>query len=58
MFLHGAGEPLNTVELARAFDKTLTNKGVDHTYVEVKGDSGCGRYWAPILQFMSEHLDQ
>jgi pimeloyl-ACP methyl ester carboxylesterase len=41
----------------RAFDKTLTEAGVDHEYLEVEGCHCCAD-WGPILVFLSEHLAQ
>ncbi len=55
MFQGGPGQAI--VDLGRTFDKALTSKGVDHTYVEFgAGHNACVRDWLPILQAMSDHL--
>ena len=45
-----------TVEMARGFDKSLSEMGVPHEYVEVKGGEHCALDWAPVLKFMSDQL--
>jgi hypothetical protein len=43
------------VELARSFDQLLTERGVEHEYVEVAG-THCQYDMAPVLQYLSNHL--
>lgn len=52
-------EQLNVPEeivVGRSFDKTLTDLGVEHEYLEL--DAGhCDEAWyAPVLKFMSDQL--
>jgi hypothetical protein len=46
------------VELARSFDRLLTERGVEHEYVEA--DAGFCRFepfdQTPVLQFLSDNL--
>ncbi len=44
-------------QAASAFDKTLTERGVDHEFIQVEA-AHCGGDCAPILEFMSSHLAQ
>jgi len=48
-------EDRSYTEAAGAFDKTLTEKGIDHEFIQVEA-AHCGGGWAPILEFMSTHL--
>jgi S-formylglutathione hydrolase FrmB len=56
MLYHGDADSTVPVETARGFDKSLTESGVPHEYVEVKGGEHCTLDWAPVLMFMSQHL--
>ena len=58
MIYHGDRDSLASVEMARRFDKSLTEMGVPHEYVEVEGGVHCKLDWAPVLEFMSDHLIQ
>ena len=54
MIYHGEFDG-ETVEDIREFSKRLTEHGIEHEYVEVpKGH--CNLDYAPVLNFMSEHL--
>ena len=58
LIYHGKSDPLTPVEMARAFDQVLTDRGIDHDYLEVDGghcDFGDQGY-LPVIQFMSDHL--
>jgi hypothetical protein len=56
MIYHGDSDSLASVEMARGFDKSLTELVVPHEYREVKGGEHCALDWAPVLEFMSDHL--
>ena len=53
MIYHGGSD---YPEDARAFDKMLSELGVEHAFVEVEGGGHCTLDWAPILKFMSDEL--
>jgi enterochelin esterase-like enzyme len=55
LLFHGDRDPLVPVELARSFDKLLSNQGIEHQYAEVSGGH-CDFDFGPIVQFMSDHL--
>ena len=55
LLFHGDGDQLVPVELARSFDRLLSNQGIEHEYVEVSGGH-CDFDFGPIVQFMSDHL--
>jgi hypothetical protein len=42
-------------EAAGAFERTLTEMGVEHEFLQVEA-SHCGGDWTPIWEFMSTHL--
>ena len=55
MTIHGAADPVDPVAHARAFDKVLTDLGIDHVYLEHEGQH------VPVrpnlsLPFLSDHL--
>lgn len=52
---HGDGDPVAPVELARSFDRLLSDQGIEHEYVEATAGH-CNFYFGPIVQFMSDHL--
>lgn len=56
MIYHGEHDGFAPVEPVRDFDKNLTEQGVEHEYLEVNGNH-CNLDNAPVLQFMSDHLD-
>jgi enterochelin esterase-like enzyme len=53
---HGAGDQMVPVELARSFDRLLSNQGIEHEYVEVSGGHCEFYFFGPMVQFMSDHL--
>jgi len=55
LLFHGDGDQLAPVELARSFDRLLSDRGIEHEYVEVSGGH-CDFFYEPIVQFMSDHL--
>lgn len=55
MLYHGELDALAPIELARAFGERLAAADVDYELVEVM-EAHCELDYAPILQFMSEHL--
>ncbi len=58
LIYHGNHDELVPVELARDFDKLLTDLGIEHEYLETNGmhcDFLNERY-APVVKFMSDHL--
>lgn len=58
LIYHGKSDQLTPVEAARAFDQVLTDRGIEHDYLEVDGghcDFGSQGY-LPVIQFMSDHL--
>jgi hypothetical protein len=58
LIYHGNRDALVPIELARDFDKLLTDRGVEHEYLEATAghcDFGYLGYM-PIVQFMSDHL--
>lgn len=54
MIYHGA---YDSVQYAQAFDKLLSQSGVDHQYLEVQA-SHCALDWAPVFRFVSDHMAQ
>ncbi len=56
MLYHGSQDRVNPVNVARAYDKTLTDLGIEHTLVEVSNSTHCGIPFMPVVQFMSDHL--
>jgi enterochelin esterase-like enzyme len=55
MIYHGEYDQYHPVDLARNFDKMLTELGVEHEYLE-SNRSYCNLDFTPLLQFMSDHL--
>ena len=55
MIYHSDDDSFAPVELARDFDKQLTDLGVEHDYLEVPG-THCGPSYDPVVNFMSDHL--
>lgn len=58
LIYHGNHDWLVPVELARDFDKLLTDRGVEHEYLEATAghcDFGYLGYM-PVVKFMSDHL--
>jgi len=58
LIYHGKSDQLTPVEAAQAFDQVLTDRGIEHDYLEVDGghcDFG-GQGYLPVIQFMSDHL--
>ena len=58
LIYHGNHDWVVPVELARDFDKLLTDRGVEHEYLEATAghcDFGYLGYM-PVVQFMSDHL--
>jgi pimeloyl-ACP methyl ester carboxylesterase len=56
LLYHGASDGVVPVELARSFDRLLTERGVHHEYVEVESGGHCDYDMAPVLQYLSDHL--
>ncbi|WP_343410139.1 hypothetical protein [Candidatus Amarolinea dominans] len=44
------------VELARDFDKLLSDRGVEHEYLEEANGGHCDFLFTPVVTFMSAHL--
>jgi len=55
LLYHGTRDDVAPVELARSFDQLLTERGVEHEYIEVESGH-CNYDMTPILQYMSDHL--
>jgi enterochelin esterase-like enzyme len=55
LLYHGKSDPMVPTELPRSFDQLLTERGVEHEYVEVDG-THCQYDMAPVLQYLSDHL--
>jgi enterochelin esterase-like enzyme len=55
LLYHGASDQMAPVELARSFDQLLTERGVEHDFMEVDGGH-CDYDMTPVLQYMSDHL--
>lgn len=58
LIYHGNHDELVPVQLARDFDKLLTDKGIEHEYLETNG-MHCNFHserYAPVVKFMSDHL--
>ena len=55
LILHGEGDNFGPVELARDFDQLLSDRGVEHEYLEVNGGH-CDFLFTPVVTFMSAHL--
>jgi hypothetical protein len=55
LLYHGALDDVAPVELARSFDRLLTERGVDHEYVELDA-THCDYDMTPVLQYLSDHL--
>ncbi|MEZ4768830.1 MAG: alpha/beta hydrolase-fold protein [Caldilineales bacterium] len=58
LIYHATQDDMVPVELAHNFDQLLTDKGVDHEYLEVMG-SHCYfglKDYLPVVEFMSDHL--
>lgn len=55
LIYHGTYDGSAPVEIIRNFDKTLTEMGVEHDYIEVYGNH-CNLDWSVVLNFMSDHL--
>ncbi len=58
MLYQGEKDPPEVLSLAQEFDKTLTSRGVEHTYIEAPGASSgyCRLEWKVVMQFMLDHL--
>ena len=52
---HGDGDEVAPVELAHRFDRLLSDRGIEHEYVEVSAGH-CSFHFGPIVQFMSDNL--
>ncbi len=55
LLYHGEFDDTAPVELARSFDQLLTERGVDHDYVEVIAGH-CDYDMTAVLQYLSDHL--
>lgn len=55
LIYHGENDPLVPVELARDFDKFLSDRAIDHEYLEVNAGH-CDFDYEPVVKFMSDHL--
>lgn len=58
LIYHTTQDDMVPVELAQHYDQLLTEKGVDHEYLEVAG-SHCyfgTKDYIPVVKFMSDHL--
>ena len=55
MIYHGENDAMAPVEVVQDFDRMLTEQGVEHEYLEVRGRH-CDLDYAPVLNFMSDHL--
>lgn len=53
MIYHGSND---SVQFARDFVRDISDLGIEHQYIEVNGGNHCDLDWAPVLQFMSDHL--
>jgi hypothetical protein len=56
MLLHGVLDMTAPVQGARAFDKLLTDLGIEHTLIELDDSTHCGIDQTPAIKFVSEHL--
>lgn len=56
MVYHGKQDPMNSIEIARAFAKELSDLAIPHDLVEVDDSHHCGIDYAPVVKYMSEHL--
>jgi S-formylglutathione hydrolase len=56
MLYHGTRDTYVPVQIARAYDKLLTELGIEHSLVEVDDGTHCGIDYMPVVKFMSEHL--
>ena len=58
LIYHGNRDPRTAVEQARNFDKLLTDRGVEHEYLEaIAGHCDFGYLgYVPVVKFMSDHL--
>ncbi len=55
LIYHGTNDPYTPIDLVRDFDKLLTDRGIDHEYLEV--DAGhCNYSFEPVVKFMSDNL--
>lgn len=55
LLYHGEFDDSAPVELARSFDQLLTERGVDHDYVEVQSGH-CDYDMIAVLKYLSDHL--
>jgi predicted esterase len=55
LLYHGESDQVSPVELVQDFDKLLSEKGVNHEYLEVPG-THCDLDYEPVLLFMSDNL--
>jgi predicted peptidase len=56
LLVHEQRDVPEEIAVGRAFDKTLTDLGVEHEYLELDAEH-CDRTWyVPVLKFMSEQL--
>ena len=55
LLYHGEFDPISPVEFVRDYDKLLSDRGVDHEYLEAPAGH-CNLNYAPVLQFMSDNL--
>ena len=56
LIFHGKLDGLVPVELARDFDKLLSDRGVEHEYLEEVKGGHCDFLYTPAVTFMSAHL--
>ncbi|MGB4803567.1 MAG: alpha/beta fold hydrolase [Anaerolineae bacterium] len=56
LILHGEGDNFVPVELARDFDQLLSDRGVEHEYLEKANGGHCDFLYTPVVNFMSAHL--
>lgn len=55
LIYHGNKDNNGPVELARDFDKLLSDRGIEHQYLEINAGH-CNFHFDPIVKFMSDHL--
>jgi pimeloyl-ACP methyl ester carboxylesterase len=55
LLYHAKSDQMVPADLPRSFDQLLTERGVEHEYVEVDG-THCQYDMAPVLQYLSNHL--
>ncbi len=55
LLIHGVNDRTESVELARSFDQLLTEKGIEHEYLELDAYH-CDYSEEPALQYLADHL--